>query len=234
VVYTSQYPIFFVTADIAVFSIIEDEFRVLLVRRSAEPESNKWALPGGFVDPDEDLVNAAKRELEEEAGAKFGGVLLEQLRSYGAPNRDPRGRVISVAYVGVLPTPSDPTAGSDAAEARWQPVDRLLADSSGLAFDHDLIVRDAVERVRSKLEYTTLATAFVGSEFTLSQLRRVYEAVWGAQFDAGNFQRKMKRTEDFIEPTGNAQPAPGGRGRPAATFRARQHGVMPLLNPITR
>lgn len=231
-VYTSRYPIFSVTVDIAIFTISDDELCVLLVRRKEDPHRGALALPGGFVGIDEDIAAAARRELGEETGVTE--VVLEQLATYGAPGRDPRGRVVSVAHVAVVPQPVAPRAGSDAAEALWVPIGPLLAGRRQVAFDHRRILVDALERVRAKLEYTTLATAFVGEEFTLSELRHVYEVVWGADFDAGNFQRKMRRTEDFIVETGNTRPSPVGRGRPAATFRARSAGVQLLSAPITR
>ena len=230
-VYTSEYPIFAVTVDIAIFTLADEELRVLLVQRGGEPYQGRLALPGGFVEEKEDVLAAAKRELLEETGVR--NVVLEQLRTYGAPDRDPRGRVVSVAHLAVLPEPRTPKADSDAAGADWYAVEPLL-NSRRLAFDHRTILRDAVERVRAKLEYTTLATAFVGPEFTLTELRRVYEVIWGAEFDAGNFQRKMRGTEDFVVETGNTRPSPVGRGRPAATFRAKRKGVHPLSTPITR
>jgi 8-oxo-dGTP diphosphatase len=234
-VYTSEYPVFAVTVDIAIFTVVDDELRVLLVKRGGAPFKGRLALPGGFVGESEDVEAAAKRELREETGVR--NVVLEQLRTYGAPDRDPRGRVVSVAHLAVLPEQATAQqtirAGSDAAEADWYAVEPLLTGRR-LAFDHRQILRDAVERVRSKLEYTTLATAFVGAEFTLTELRRVYEEVWGTEFDAGNFQRKMRGTENFVVETGNSRPSPVGRGRPAALFRARNPGVHPLSTPITR
>ncbi len=230
-VYTSEYPIFSVTVDIAIFTVAEDELRVLLVKRGAAPHRGRLALPGGFVGEKEAVLAAAKRELREETGVR--DVVLDQLRTYGAPDRDPRGRVVSVAHVAVLPAPVQPKAGTDAAEADWHAVEPLLSNRR-LAFDHRSILRDAVERVRAKLEYTTLAAAFVGEEFTLTELRRVYEVVWGAEFDAGNFQRKMRSTEDFVVETGRTRPSPVGRGRPAATFRTKRPGIHPLSTPITR
>jgi 8-oxo-dGTP diphosphatase len=231
-VFTSDHPVFYVTVDIAILAVDDDELKVLLVRRGREPERGRLALPGGFVRPEEDVLAAARRELVEETGVRH--VVLEQLASYGAPGRDPRGRVVSVAHVAVLPTAVLPRAGSDAAAADWWPAEPLLRGRNRLAFDHRQILRDAVERVRSKLEYTTLATAFAGREFTLSELRRVYEVVWGTDLDAGNFQRKMRSTEHFVVETGGTRPSPVGRGRPAAVFRAREAGVHLLSSPITR
>jgi 8-oxo-dGTP diphosphatase len=229
---TSDYPVFYLTVDIAIFTLRNDELCILLVRRAEDPCVGQLALPGGFVQPDEDLAQAARRELAEETGVRE--VVMEQLGTYGVPGRDPRGRVVSVAHVAVLPDTPATRAGSDASATVWEPVIPLLASRRKVAFDHRQILRDALERVRAKLEYTTLATAFVPPEFTLSQLRHVYEVVWGEEFDAGNFQRKMRRTEDFVVETGQTRPAPGGRGRPAATFRARDRGVHHLATPIMR
>ncbi|MFT3874296.1 MAG: NUDIX domain-containing protein [Nocardioides sp.] len=231
-VYTSEYPIFYVTADVAIFTISDDELCVLLIRRGSAPHRGSLALPGGFVDPGEDLIEAARRELEEETGVT--GVVLEQLGTYGTPRRDPRGRVVSVAHLAVLPEPVQAHAGDDAADVRWVPIAPLLAGRRRIAFDHRRILTDALERVRAKLEYTTLATAFVGMEFTLSELRHVYEVIWDTQFDAGNFQRKMRRTEDFVVETGESRPSAVGRGRPAALFRAKSSGVLPLATSLTR
>lgn len=231
-VYTSEYPIFYVTVDIAIFTVHDGDLQVLLIRRKGDPHGGRLALPGGFVTPQEDLLSAARRELVEETGVD--DVVLEQLATYGAPDRDPRGRVVSVAHVAVLPELVSARAGTDAAEALWRPVVALLDGAEQIAFDHRRILTDALERVRSKLEYTTLATAFVGSEFTLSELRRVYEIVWDTDFDPGNFQRKMRRTEDFVEATDRTRSSPAGRGRPAALFRAKRRGVHYLANPITR
>jgi 8-oxo-dGTP diphosphatase len=128
-----------------------------------------------------------------------------------------------------MPASADPRAGSDAASAAWKPVDSLLGRTR-LAFDHKRILADAVERTRAKLEYTNLATAFLEEEFTIAQLRDVYEVVWGHPLDAGNFHRKVTRTEGFVEPTGRRRNV--GRGRPAELFRA---GPEQTLNPpLTR
>jgi 8-oxo-dGTP diphosphatase len=229
VVYTSDYPIINVTVDVVVLIIDEGELRALMVRRGGPPYQGRWALPGGFVEVDEDLETAARRELLEETGVSADDVRIEQLATYGAPKRDPRGRTISVAWLAILPSSFDPRAGSDASRAAWKPVDALLGRTR-LAFDHKRILSDAVERTRGKLEYTNLATAFLAEEFTIAELRRVYEVVWGHELDAGNFHRKVTRTEGFVEPTGRRQNV--GRGRPAELFRA---GSEASLNPpLTR
>ena len=161
--------------------------------------------------PDEDLDDAARRELTEEAGLATAPWHLEQLRTYGAPGRDPRMRVVSVAYLALMPDHPAPAAGSDASAARFWPVEDLWAnDGPALAFDHDQMLNDAVERARSKLEYTTLATSFVEDPFTIADLRRVYEAVWGVPIHHANFRRKVLSTPGFVVPTGEERPT--GRG----------------------
>lgn len=227
--YTSDYPVFYVTVDIVVLTLRDDALQVLVVERGSEPHRGRWALPGGFVEPDEGLLDAARRELAEETAVDLGASRLEQLASYGDPERDPRGRVVSVAWLAVTPGAGDPTAGSDAARAQWVPVDTLLEPDT-MAFDHDRILRDGVERARSKLEYTALSTAFVGPEFTIADLRRVYEVVWGVRLDAGNFHRKVT-TAGFLAATGES--VQRGPGRPAALYR-HVPGADELNPPLTR
>lgn len=226
--YTSDYPIFYVTADIVVLSIVEDQLCALAVRRGAEPYEGHWALPGGFVDPDETLEDAARRELDEETAVPGVG-RLEQLAAYGDPGRDPRGRVVSVAWLAVLPSGPQATAGDDASAAEWRPVATLL-ERDRLAFDHRQILSDGVERARAKLECTALATSFLAEEFTVAELRRVYEVAWGVSLDPGNFHRKVTGA-GFIEPTGAS--TRHGPGRPAAVYR-RVEGVDEIYPPLTR
>ena len=223
-VYGSRFPVFAVTADIVVLTLREGRLCVLLIRRSSSVFTGRWALPGGFVHVDEPLEDTAYRELREEAGITADAVRLEQLRSYGDPGRDPRPeRVISVAWLALGADLPDPVPDTDADRAEWVPV--AEAFDRELAFDHAQILRDGVERARSKLEYTTIATAFCEPTFTLPDLRRVYEAVWDTAVDPRNFQRKVLSADGFVEETGEVI---HGRGRPAKVYRA---GAATTLHP---
>src|SRR5215472_17989956 len=236
------------TVDVVTLTIRDGQLHVLLVQRGVPPFLGSWALPGGFVktqpgaggEPaEEDLPDAAIRELAEEAGQQPDRVHLEQLATYGTPGRDPRMRVISVAYLAFAPELPDPQAGSDARAAAWVPVSEIgLAEHGGaqrpgttrrLAFDHARILADGLERARSKLEYTPLATAFTGEEFTISELRAVYETVWGEPLHAGNFHRKVLSVPGFVESTGAVTPHGGARGGPRARLYRRSDAR--LLHP---
>ncbi|WP_434093684.1 NUDIX hydrolase [Streptomyces filamentosus] len=241
----SAFPPFAVTVDLVVLTVRSHSLCTLVVRRGEAPFRGRWALPGGFVRADEDLGAAAARELAEETGLRAHdpgvphpvpdhGAHLEQLATYGAPERDPRMRVVSVAHLALAPDLPAPRPGGDANSARWAPVEELLdqARAAGddspdaLAFDHAQILSDGVERARSKIEYSSLATAFCPPEFTVGELRRVYEAVWGVSLDPRNFHRKVTGTPGFLVPTGGTTTRQGGR--PAQLFRA---GGATLLNP---
>jgi 8-oxo-dGTP diphosphatase len=239
----SAFPPFAVTVDLVVLTVRRADLCALVVRRGEPPYQGKWALPGGFVRADEGLTSAAARELAEETGLQAqlrgderSGAHLEQLGTYGDPSRDPRMRVVSVAHLALAPDLPSPTPGGDASGVRWAPVDTLVdrvddhareGESGGaLAFDHARILCDGVERARSKIEYSSLATAFCTAEFTVGELRRVYEAVWGVTLDPRNFHRKVTGTPGFLVPTGGTTTRQGGR--PAQLFRA---GGATLLNP---
>jgi 8-oxo-dGTP diphosphatase len=219
-----------VTVDLVVLTIRDDSMEVLLIRRGEDPFAGALALPGGFVRPDEGLSQAAARELAEETRMAVGAAHLEQLASYGDPGRDPRMRVVTVAYLALAPHMPLPRAGTDAAEARWVAAGDVL-NAGVLAFDHQRILADGVERARAKLEYTPLAAAFCPPEFTVAQLRRVYEIVWGTSLDPRNFHRKATGTPGFVVPAGTA--TAGDRGRPAQLYRAgpARHLHPPLLRP---
>jgi 8-oxo-dGTP diphosphatase len=219
------HPPFAVTVDIALLTIRGGELCALVVRRGEAPYRGRWALPGGFVRPDEDIEAAAVRELQEETGLTHG-FHLEQLRTYGAPRRDPRMRTVSVAHLALAPDLTNPVAGTDAADAEWRPVTTLLSSRPGLAFDHGRILADALDRARAKLEYTPLGAAFCPEEFTVGELRRVYETVWGTDVDPRNFHRKVSKTPGFLVPTGTTTTRDGGR--PAQLFR---RGPLEVLNP---
>jgi len=224
------YEPFAVTVDLAVLTIRSGALHVLLVERGQEPYAGHWALPGGFVEPSESAETAARRELAEETGlADVTGLHLEQLRTYSEPDRDPRMRVVSVAFTALLPDAPEPHAGSDAMRAGWLAYDKPRP----LAFDHDRILADAHEHVGTQLELTCLATAFCPAEFTLGELQHVYETVWGTALDRPNFRRKVLATPGFVEPVPGAARLTGGRGKPAALYRAGTATTLqpPLLRP---
>lgn len=306
-----------VTCDVVALTLRGGALHVLLVRRGGPPFAGSWALPGGFIRPGrETLDGAAARELAEETGLGPGPGLsrvhLEQLGSYGDPDRDPRMHIVTVAYLAFAPGLPDPRAGSDAAAAAWVPVaalglggparplqeqdrrdgihgggparrspetsapeeppgvgpgtqtdagttagtvtdkgpDRSAERDPGtdpeagpgagtpgaftrrpvpLAFDHARILADGLDRARSKIEYTPLATAFLGEEFTVSELRSVYESVWGTRLHAGNFHRKVLSVPGFVESTGATAERGGTRGGPRA--RLYRAGDARLLHP---
>jgi len=203
-----------IAVDLTILTVRDSRLQVLVVERAKDPFEGREALPGGFLRAGEDLLRAAVRELREETALDAADLHLEQLAAYSDPERDPRGPVVSVAYLALAPNLDVPTAGSDARKARWAPVDEVKGQ---LAFDHDTILADAVERARGRLEYTTLATAFCGPSFTVGDLRTVYEVVWGVPLDPRNFSRKVMNTEGFVEPTGEKRSMEAGR--PAALYR---------------
>ena len=180
--------------DVVIFSVRDGALQLLLVRRGIGPFAGSWAIPGGFVLEDESLDVAARRELLEETGAEIA--YLEQLYTFGAPDRDPRGRVVTVAYYALVSSDElDIHAGSDATEARWFAAARLPP----LAFDHAEVVTYALDRLRSKVEYSTVGFELLPEKFTLSALQGVYETVLGRSLDKRNFRRKLKLLDVLTE-----------------------------------
>ncbi len=225
--YAYEHPRPAVTVDMVVFTVVDLDLEVLLIRRGTEPFEGAWALPGGFVrvsdepeDQGEDLDTAAARELREETGLGERDAFLEQLFTFGGVGRDPRGRVISVAYYALVPPDrmSRVRAGDDAAEAKWFSMSRV--QRLNLAFDHEEILRVAADRIRGKIEYDLrLAMSLVPRSFTKAELRRVFEVVTGQAYDKSNFNKRFNRMlED-----GTIVDAPGrrvasGPGRPAHLY----------------
>ena len=215
----SRFPSFAVTVDVVILTMSEGLLHVLLVCRGEEPFEGMWAIPGGFKRPTETLDEAARRELREETGVDAAS-LLTQFGAYGDPGRDPRTNVVTVAFLAVVRDVGSVVAGTDAEAAALIPISGVLDGKIDLAFDHLRIVSDAIERVRVELEVSGIATAFVGSTFTMAELRAVYEAIWGVQLDAANFRRSIVAEDGWVIPTGRrARPGSAG-GRPAELYRA--------------
>jgi 8-oxo-dGTP diphosphatase len=204
-----------VTVDVVIFTLIERELNVLLVRRKRWPHEGMWALPGGFVEIDESLETAARRELEEETGVR--DIYIEQLYTFGDPKRDPRTRVISVAYIALVRADKQKLRVSEeSTDVRWFAVRRLPGQ---LAFDHDAILASALGRLRSKLEYTTLAFELLPEVFSILELKHIYEQILDEPIDKGNFYRKIKDA-NVLEDTGMRRE---GRGRPTTLYRFRRN-----------
>lgn len=216
-----------VAVDLVVFTILDADLKVLLIKRDEPPFKGQWALPGGFVrvgdayeDQGEDLETAAHRELAEETGLPVGSVYLEQLYTFGKTYRDPRTRVFSVAHYALVRPDLAPfvKAGGDASAAEWASLSQL--DTIALAFDHQEIIEMALLRIRGKLDYTNIAFELVPPAFTITELRVVYEIILGKPQDPGNFRRRFHRMldDDLL------QEAPGKRltsARPAKVYRFR-------------
>ncbi|GAA1676846.1 NUDIX hydrolase [Glycomyces endophyticus] len=219
-------PLVQLTADVVILTV-RQELEVLLVRRGKPPFEGMLAIPGGYMEPGENLWQTAVRELQEETSLDGMAHHLELVGIYTDPDRDPRGQVASGAWVAMIPDPPVARPGGDAAATQWLPVEQAL--ESALAFDHRVILHDAVERARRSLDQSTAAVSFCRKEFTVSELRRVYETVWGGKLDPGNFHRKVTRIEGFIERTGRTTTRDGGR--PAALYTAGARKWLPPSIP---
>ncbi len=206
-----KYPRAALTVDCVVFGFDEGELKVLLIQRALEPFKGRWALPGGFVHVEEALDEAARRELAEEAGLK--DVFLEQLYTFGVVDRDPRERVVSVAYYALVKL-SDyrAKAATDAANAAWFPISEVPR----LAFDHADILATALARLKGKVRYQPIGFELLPPKFTLSQLQHLYEAVLETDLDKRNFRKKVLRF-GLVVPLAETHMA--GRHRPAQLFR---------------
>jgi 8-oxo-dGTP diphosphatase len=218
------------TADVVILTIRDDTLHLLVIERGNEPFKGAMALPGGFVSVDESVDTAALRELQEETHIDGEPLHLEQVKTYSAPDRDPRGRVVTVAFLAIAPDLPDPKPDTDARSAEWVPVERVVGSKLTLAFDHRTIVLDCLERAREKLETTSLATAFCSEPFTIADLRKVYEAVWSTRLDPGNFSRKVTHTEGFLVPTGQIKASENGR--PPALYQRGE--AVALYPPMLR
>lgn len=233
-----EYPAFALTADIVLLTIKQGKLCVLLIERQNHPEKGKWALPGGFVGIDESAENAAIRELSEETGVTLSRAHIEQLKTYSSPRRDPRMRVISTAFIALVPNADLPEleAGDDAAQAHFFPVYDIIGDNDDmtvdLAFDHDVILSDGIDRISNKLEYTNLAATFLEEPFTLADLRRVYEEVWNTELHAANFRRKILSVKNFVEEVGGKGTSRFSGGNTASLYR--QGKAEMLMPPMLR
>lgn len=207
-----------VTVDVVVFTILDEQLKVLLIKRKSWPFEGMWAIPGGFVKMDESLEAAAYRELAEETGVTSADVYLEQLYTFGEPDRDPRTRVITVAYFALVGADKlSPRAASDAEDVAWF----SMYDLPPLAFDHADILDYALTRLRYKLEYSAVGFQLLPEKFTLRELQDAYEIVLGTKLDKGNFRSKLRKTNvvemvDGFRDTG---------GRPARLYRFREDAV---------
>ena len=216
-----DYPHPAVTVDVVIFTIRDRQLKLLLVKRAGEPYRGKWALPGGFVHLEESLDAGASRELEEETGVS--GVFLEQLYTFGKPGRDPRERVITVAYYALIPSDKlQIRAATDAEAVGWFGMDELPE----LAFDHAEIVAMAHQRLVAKLDYSTIAFQFMPERFTLSELQEVYEIILRQEMDKRNFRKWVLALEQIEE---TEEERRGGIHRPARLYRVKHPGKVAII-----
>jgi 8-oxo-dGTP diphosphatase len=206
-----------ITVDLVIFSVRGRDLNVLLVRRLEPPFRGRWALPGGFGQPHESLDDAARRQLQEETDVR--DIYLEQLYTFGAPRRDPRGRVVSVAYFALAAATVKAQTPGGGAEVAWHSVDKLPE----LAFDHGEIVRYALQRLRYKLEYTSVGFELLPNEFTLTELQTAYEIVLGEKLDKRNFRRRILDAGILAETSRYRES--DGQGRPARLYRYKENAV---------
>ncbi len=212
--YSYKYPHPAVTTDAVVFTIYDDKLKLLLIKRGLDPFKGSWAIPGGFLELNEDLEDCARRELSEETGIE--NIYLQQLHTFGDPKRDPRERVVSVAYYAIAPkVEMNPIANSDAIDAAWFSIDKLPQ----LAFDHCEIITMAHKRLVSDLDRSSVVFQFLPETFTLSQIQRVYEIIRNNRLDKRNFRKRITGS-GLIKETGETRRE--GNHRPARLYRINE------------
>lgn len=211
-----EFPHPYVTVDTLIFSIKEEKLSVLLIKRSNEPFAGQFAIPGAFVQIAETLDQTAQRVIKNKGRQK--NIYLEQLYSFGAVNRDPRGRVVSVAYISLVPKDKVQDVDDGAHVVKWFPVKKLPP----LAFDHQAIIKVAVDRLMAKISYSNIAAGLLPTKFRLSELQRVYEIILGKPLDKRNFRKKMLSLNLL---TSVGEKVVVGRHRPAALFRFKTHNL---------
>ncbi len=199
--YCYKYPHPAVTTDCVIFGFDGEELKVLLIERGIEPFKGHWAIPGGFLNPNESAEVGALRELKEETGIE--SAYIEQFHTYSTPDRDPRERVITIAYMAFVKL-QEVKGGDDAADAKWFPVNK----TPNLAFDHDMILRDALARLRERIHFHPIGYDLLPDKFTMKQLQTLYEAVLGVHFDRRNFAKKMFHLEILIQLDETVWPTP--------------------------
>ena len=215
--HTYEYPRPALTVDCVVFGIDDEDLKVLLIQRDIQPFEGAWALPGGFVLMNESLPEAARRELREETGLER--VFLEQLFTFGEPDRDPRGRVVSVAYYALVRLLDHKVqAATDARDARWFPV----WDTPSLAFDHERILQAALDRLKAKVRYQPIGFELLPKKFTLSQLQGLYETVLERELDRRNFRKKIL-SMDILEELDELQEGVAHRAARLYRFNERKY-----------
>ena len=199
--YCYKYPHPAVTTDCVIFGFDGNELKVLLIERGIEPYKGHWAFPGGFLNPDESAETGALRELKEETGIE--SAYIEQFHTYSTPDRDPRERVITIAYMALVKI-QEARGGDDAADAKWFPIDK----TPNLAFDHDLILRDALARLRERIHFHPIGYDLLPEKFTMKELQTLYEAVLGVHFDRRNFAKKILHLDILVQLDETIWPTP--------------------------
>jgi 8-oxo-dGTP diphosphatase len=212
-----------IAVDAVVFTIIDNGLNILLIERKKEPYKGKFALPGGFLENNEELEEAATRELHEETGVK--DIFLKQLKTYGSVKRDPRGRVISVAFIALINSDRELVASSDALRANWHPTHSLPE----LAFDHEVIVKDALAQLKIEIQTTNIACQILPERFTLTKMQKLYENILGKELDKRNFRKKIKELELLKE---TKETFMEGAHRPALLYEFSNKGYSDIKDKV--